>query len=335
MTNKNSLRPPMAYYGGKTTMAERIARLLPEHAHYVEPFAGSLAVLFAKPAVRMETVNDLDGDLMTFWRVLRARPAELARVCALTPHSRAEHDASHGDLSDLDELERARRVWVRITQGRTGTLRRTGWRHYLDPDGSSSSMPRYLAGYLDRMLPAAERLAAVSLECRPALDVIAKYGRHRTALLYVDPPYLGEVRDRNYRHEMTSDASHRELAAALQATRATVVLSGYASSLYDDDLYTGWHRYTLRTGTSQGGTWSARTEVLWSNRPLRTDPTLDESAPEFRNSAPDSDPECNETRCAETSCRKVIRQPATGRPRRYCGPACRVKAHRRRSAAKS
>ncbi|MFE2999891.1 DNA adenine methylase [Nocardia sp. NPDC059246] len=100
------MKPPMAYYGGKTTIAAKVAEMLPEHRHYVEPFAGSLAVLLAKPATRMETVNDIDGDLMTFWRVLRDRPADLARVCALTPHSRAEKEASHGDLSGLDELER-------------------------------------------------------------------------------------------------------------------------------------------------------------------------------------------------------------------------------------
>ncbi|MET8800498.1 DNA adenine methylase [Nocardia sp. NPDC004568] len=212
------------------------------HGHYVEPFAGGLSVLLAKPAARMETVNDIDGDLMTFWRVLRDRPADLARVCALTPHSRAEHEALHGDLSGLDELERARRVWVRITQSRTGTLRRTGWRHHVDPAGSGVSMPGYLGAYLDRMMPAAERLAAVSLESRPALDLIATYGRHRSVLLYVDPPYLGETaRARNYRHEMTGEGRHRELAAALHACQATVVLSGYASDLYDRELYPHWH----------------------------------------------------------------------------------------------
>ncbi|WP_234974522.1 DNA adenine methylase [Williamsia sterculiae] len=106
--------PPMAYFGGKTRLAPRIAGMLPAHGHYVEPFAGSLAVLLTKPISRMETVNDLDGDLMTFWRVLRDRPTELARVCALTPHSRAEliEAQNVSDHADLDDLERARLVWV-------------------------------------------------------------------------------------------------------------------------------------------------------------------------------------------------------------------------------
>ena len=71
-------RPPFAYFGGKTRLAPLIAAAMPSHEHYVEPFGGSLAVLLAKPRSRMETVNDLDGDLMTFWRVLRDQPDELA-----------------------------------------------------------------------------------------------------------------------------------------------------------------------------------------------------------------------------------------------------------------
>lgn len=260
------MKPPVAYYGGKTTIAARIAALLPAHGHYVEPFAGSLAVLLAKPPARMETVNDLDGDLMTFWRVLRDRAADLERVCALTPHARAEHTAACAPADD--EVERARRVWVRLTQGRAGTLRSTGWRHHQDPGGSSVSMTGYLRGYVTRIAPAAARLAAVSLECRPALEVIGTYGRHPGVLLYVDPPYLGTVRtSTNYRHEMPAEGEHRQLADALRAARAAVVLSGYDSPLYQD-LYGGWHRAEICTGSGQGGRWSARTEVLWSNRPF-------------------------------------------------------------------
>ena len=177
--------PPMAYFGGKQKLASRIAALLPAHGHYVEPFAGSLAVLLAKRPSRMETVNDLDRQLMTFWKVLRDKPNELARVCALTPHSRAEHlDALAADWDDLDDVERARLVWVRITQGRAGILRKTGWRHYVDPAGCSVGMPGYLNGYVDRMAAAAERLHHVSLECRPALELIGTFGAHRDVCLY-------------------------------------------------------------------------------------------------------------------------------------------------------
>jgi DNA adenine methylase len=266
-----SLAPPFAYYGGKTTLAERIVDLLPDHRHYVEPFAGSLAVLLAKPRSQFETVNDLDGHLMTFWRVLRDRGPELSRVCALTPHSRAEHAASY-DLDVDDELERARRIWVRLSQGRTGMLRRTGWRFYRDAARRTGSMPSTLNAYSDRVWDAAERLAGVSLECRPALQVISDYGQHESVLLYVDPPYLGSTRGwgNQYVHEMRSDDEHRALAQVLRACRAAVVVSGYHSPLYDE-IYEGWDVVELATTTGNGGANRARTEVLWSNRRLGHD----------------------------------------------------------------
>jgi DNA adenine methylase len=271
------LRPPVPYFGSKATCAPWIVSLLPPHEHYVEPFAGSLAVLLAKPPSRMETVNDLDGGLMTFWRVLRDRPTELLRVCALTPHSRAEFDAAAEPAAD--DLEVARRVWVRLTMSRSGTLRKTGWRHYIDPAGSSTSMPAYLDGYRARIPHAAERLMGVTLECRPALELIASYGARPGVLLYVDPPYLGTTRgwgnNYNYRVEMKSEAEHRELATALWDCAATVVLSGYHSALYDE-LYEGWHREQVGTATSNASAGAqSRTEVLWSNRPLGAQQALE------------------------------------------------------------
>ncbi|WP_165362720.1 DNA adenine methylase [Promicromonospora panici] len=277
MTRPN-IAPPVPYFGGKQRIASQLVALFPEHEHYVEPFAGSLSVLLAKPPAKLETVNDLDGDLMTFWRILRDRPDDLARACALTPHSRAEHGASR-DREDVPDLERARRVWVALTQGRAGQLRRTGWRHHVTPTGTSIGMPAYLGGYVERMPAAARRLASVSLECLPALDVIAKYGADPRALLYVDPPYLGTTRGTTsgYQHELKAEHEHRDLAAALLESRAAVVVSGYASPLYDE-LFDGWHTASINAYSGQGnasGAQGERTEVIWSNRPLILTPTLD------------------------------------------------------------
>ncbi|MEU4228328.1 DNA adenine methylase [Nonomuraea sp. NPDC026600] len=260
-----SLPPPMPYYGSKGTLAPRIAALLPAHQHYVEPYGGSLAVLLAKKPSEQETVNDLSRDLMIFWRVLRDRPAELARVCALTPHSRAEHDAAFEPAPAGDEIETARRVWIRLTQGRSNALYcRTGWRYQVAANGLS--LPGYLDAYRDRLIPAAERLAGVSLECLPALDVIARYGADAGVAFYVDPPYAAKTRNSShYLHEMKTDDQHRELAHALNATAAAVLLSGYHSPLYDE-LYAGWNVQEIRTTNTQAGAASTRVEVLWSNR---------------------------------------------------------------------
>ena len=216
------MKPPFTYFGGKTSIAERIVALLPPHEHYVEPFAGSLAVLLAKPPSPMETVNDLDGDLMNFWRVLRDDPADLERACALTPHSRAEYLASY-DLP-ADDLERARRVWVQPDPG----PRRV---RCAAPAGGTTSTRaartrrcRTTSPPTTRTAAAAARLAAVSLECRAALEMIGEYGQHPACLIYADPPYLGQRpqpageprRARpEYSAEMLTDDQHRELADAL------------------------------------------------------------------------------------------------------------------------
>lgn len=256
------LRPPVPYFGGKQSIAPWIVSLLPDHDHYVEPYAGGLSVLLAKPPSKLETVNDLDEQLTTFWRIVRDRPDDLARACALTPYSRAEHALSYEPTED--DLETARRVWVRLTQSHAGRMDRSGWRHCIADIGTN--LPAYLDGYRTRLHPAAGRLMGVQLECRPALEVIASYGRNPGVLLYVDPPYLGSTRtSTGYRHEMKTEGEHRALAEALSGCRAAVVLSGYDSPLYTA-LYADWHRYEKPTATSNGKGDRARTEVLWANR---------------------------------------------------------------------
>ena len=266
--DRQVVKPPFAYYGGKTTLAPVIAGLLPAHEHYVEPFAGSLAVLLAKKPSRAETVNDLDDDLVTFWRVLRDRPEDLERVCALTPHSRSEFETSK-DLA-CSNLERARRVWVRLTQSRSQSMKPTGWKFAKNPLSRTGD----LSYFVNRIEPCAARLSTVSIESRDALDVIRDYGSEPTACLYVDPPYLGSTRATNYRVEMTADDAHVALADALNECKASVVLSGYDSPLYAE-LFDGWHRLDLKAPTTLSGA-TDRIEVLWSNRPLREPDLFDQ-----------------------------------------------------------
>lgn len=261
--DRQVVKPPFAYYGGKTTLAPQIASLLPPHEHYVEPFAGSLAVLLAKKPSRAETVNDLDGDLVTFWRVLRDRPEELHRACLLTPRSRMEFEQCWESVAG--ELETARRVWIRLTQSRGHSMKRTGWRTERNVSGRSG-LSRELRGQGKNILPAAERLHGVTLESRDALDVIRDYGTEPTVCIYADPPYVGSTRATNYGHEMTADDQHEAFAQACHDAKASVVISGYDSPLYDR-LFDGWCRYELKAPTTLSGD-TDRVEVLWSNRPL-------------------------------------------------------------------
>ncbi|SKS21285.1 D12 class N6 adenine-specific DNA methyltransferase [Mycobacteroides abscessus subsp. abscessus] len=317
VTSGSMAKSPVPYFGGKSWLAERLASVLPPHRHYVEVCGGSLAVLLAKRPSRQETVNDLDNHLMTFWRVLRDRPDDLERVCSLTPHSRAERTLAQEISSELGELEIARRVFVALTQGRSGSLTRTGWRHDLRP--VSTPMPVVLQRYAGRIGAAAKRIRGVSLECRPAVELVEAYGGVRENLLYVDPPYIvdkGIRRGGEYRVEMRSEAAHRELASACLAADAGVVVSGYSSELWDGML-DGWYRWEIPMLTSQGSGDGRRTEVLWSNRPLEG--SGEDSISSIEGVGIDE----MSTRCP--GCLSIVRQPKRGRRRVWCSASCRTR----------
>ncbi len=273
------MRPPTQYFGSKGRLGPWIASLLPKHRTYVEPFCGSASVLFAKPPSPTEVINDADGDLVCFFRVLRDHGPDLARALALTPYARAELRAAALDQPGLDDLERARRVFVRLNMTVGKTLRRsTGFAAAFNTNGHDHA--HKFAALADHLPAAAERLRRVILEDRPALEVIAKYSAANAAV-YCDPPYLDSTRSAraqrrgaDYHVEYATEAEHRELAAALHATPAAVLISGYPSALYHQ-LYdqAGWWRVERAvdkpSSLTSGGRAARAVEVVWSNRPLR------------------------------------------------------------------
>lgn len=265
---RQTLKPPFVYYGGKAHLAPKIAALLPPHDHYVEPFAGGLSVLLAKEPSRAETVNDLDGDLVTFWRVLRDQPEELERVCALTPHSVDEFVVAN-ERTTASDLEVARRVFVVLTQGREHSLKPRdagGWRRSVKASGRVS-MPRTLSAQAERISAVAERMVGVSIENDDAINIIRRYGREPSICIYADPPYLGETRGAGggYGIDQKEEEFHREFAAACKEAKASVVISGYDSALYAE-LFAGWERMEMTTRPTQS--LDRKMEVLWSNRPF-------------------------------------------------------------------
>lgn len=260
---RQTLKPPFRYFGGKTILAPEIAKLLPPHDHYVEPFAGSLAVLLAKEPSEAETVNDLDGDLITFWRVLRDNPDELHRVCQHTPYARQELEMAE-NLGGISDLEKARRVWVRLTQSRQNSLRdKPGWRRSFTNHAWS---PTDKKAHSLRMPAVADRISLLQIENRDAVEAIEEYGTEKSVCIYADPPYLGSVRGKNYGAEMMEDDLHIRFANACRQATASVIISGYDSPLYQE-LFGDWHRYEFKAPPNLAGT-ETQTEVLWSNVPL-------------------------------------------------------------------
>lgn len=247
------------YHGGKVRMADRIVSLLPPHETYIEPFGGGAAVLLAKPRSRLEVYNDLDGDMVNLFRVLRDQPDELARVIALTPFAREEHQISYAPTDD--PVERARRVLIRshFGHGSSGIHRSTGFRA---AGLRAGTLPVHICARMhEPIAEAAERMMGVVIERRPAVQIIQAHD-HSDAAIYVDPPYLPETRDkgRDYRHEMTR-ADHAELLDCLKAAKGNIVLSGYDAPLYNKSLK-GWRRIEISALADRA---AKRTEVLWCN----------------------------------------------------------------------
>jgi len=260
------------WYGGKFSHLEWLLPLLPPAHHYCEPFAGSGAVLLNRDPSAVETYNDIDGEVVNFFRVLRNQPDELARVIALTPFSREEfHRAIAGLPADMPAatraLERARQFYVRARQARTGlaqtaTLGR--WANCRDTSrsGMAGVVSRWLGG-VEGLSDIGERLIRVQIENRPAVDVIRLYDGPAT-LFYCDPPYLHTTRGdiKAYRFEM-DEQEHIRLAAALHGCKGKVALSGYRNTLMDR-LYSDWRRFDADAKQCHSVK-KIRRECLWMN----------------------------------------------------------------------
>lgn len=249
------------YHGGKVRIADKIIGLFPPHDCYVEPFGGGAAVLLAKHRSRLEVYNDLDGDMVALFRVLRDRGEDLAQAITLTPFAREEHEVAYRETED--DLERARRVLIRshFGHGSSGIHRSTGFRA---AGLRAGTLPVH--GWMslpETIREAAERMRGVVIERRPAVQVMQAHDGPLT-VHYVDPPYLPETRDRgrDYRHEMTR-ADHIELLDCLRSLRGAVILSGYASPLYDGAL-NDWRRIEIKAKADRA---ADRIEVLWCNFP--------------------------------------------------------------------
>ncbi|MBS1791582.1 MAG: DNA adenine methylase [Acidobacteria bacterium] len=256
------------WYGGKYSHLDWLLPLLPEATHYCEPFGGSAAVLINRLPSPVETYNDIDGEVVNFFRVLREQKEALTEAIGLTPFSRAEFEAAiNQPTKDLSELERARRFYIRARQVRTGLAQKASsgrWAHCLltSRAGMAGAVSRWLGAVED--LPfIAQRLLRVQIENAPAIEIINRYDSEET-LFYCDPPYAHDSRgDINaYAYEMSNE-QHRELSEVLHSVKGKVVLSGYHCELMNE-LYGNWRRIEAPAKMVHSVK-TLRREVLWLN----------------------------------------------------------------------
>jgi DNA adenine methylase len=270
---------PLKWHGGKYYLASRIVSLMSPHLHYVEPFFGGGAVLLARnpedSALWLfphkgvsEVVNDINGRLINFWRVLRdpGSFASFRRWVESIPMARQEWEEAHSHTYGNDSVADAVAFFVNCRQSRSGLM--NGFTSV-----TRNRTRRRMNGNVSEWLSAIEglpevhsRLSRVLIERMPALELIRREDTPGT-LFYCDPPYLHETRTATdaYSHEMSKE-EHRQLLATLLECKGKVMLSGYPSALYESALGK-WRRHTFELPNNAAGGEKKRrmTEVLWCN----------------------------------------------------------------------
>lgn len=254
------MKTVLKYPGAKNRLAEWVCGYIPSHSVYLEPYFGSGAIFFNKTPSKIETVNDLDKNVVNYFKVLRDKHEELIQKLRLTPFSRDEYyDAFNNCDENETDVERARKFIVRCWQGfGCSNLYRNGFR-----SSQQSISPETTKEWLDipeRLIKANQRLLHAQIENLPAVELLKRYDT-KDVFIYCDPPYLLGTRKKYlYKHEM-SDKEHEELLKILRFHQGKVLLSGYDSDMYNDYL-NGWNKVQKKTQVEAG---IIRTETLWMN----------------------------------------------------------------------
>lgn len=251
------------YPGAKWSLAKNFIQYIPKHHSYLEPFFGSGAVFFSKEPSRIETINDLDSNVVNLFDCIRREPERLAATVMATPYSREMYDRTFNALMDdsQDSCQRAADFLVSCwqTHGFRVNKYRVGWKN--DVQGRERMYALWSWYNLpEKIIAVAERLRQVQIENRPALEVIGRFNSENV-FMYLDPPYVLNTRNgKQYAFEMT-DADHAKLLETICSTRAKVMISGYENVLYEEFL-AGWKKVTFPSKTAYG---AKRVEAIWMN----------------------------------------------------------------------
>jgi len=266
-----TIKLPLKWHGGKYYLAKKIIALMPPHTHYVEPYAGGLAVLLAKdPNGISEVVNDINGQLINFWRVLRDSEqfAKFERIINFIPLSRQEwEDAAIAQKTPTgDPVTDAVNFFVLCRQSLAGRMKSfTPLTRSRTRRGMNGNVSEWLSA-VSGLEAVHERLKRVVVENDDALNVIRREDGLNN-LFYIDPPYLHETRTSKdvYQYEMT-EQQHEELLNTITKLKAKVMISGYESKLYKKKLM-GWnrHSFNLPNNAAGGDKKQRKEEIVWCN----------------------------------------------------------------------
>jgi DNA adenine methylase len=252
------MKTPITYWGGKQQLVSKILPFIPPHKQYNEPFFGGGAIFFAKKPAEIEFINDINGEMVNFYKTLKRKFPELKDEVDCTLHSEFQHKEAceiyREPLSHSDVL-RAWAVWMLSHQSVYAILGNS-WSVSIDKNKAKQvqwSKERFTMLY-------ARRLERTSIFSRDAVNVI-KTTDTPTTFHYVDPPYFNA--DMGHYGGYT-EADFIRLLEALSKVEGKFMLSSYPSDVLAE--YTtaqGWHTVNINMTRSAGG--GKKTEVLTMN----------------------------------------------------------------------
>ncbi len=207
---------PLCYIGGKNRLAKKIISLLPEHTTYVEPFAGGAQVLFHKPPSEVEVLNDLDFDIVNFFRVCQWHYQELVRYLRFCHISRKLHELHLAtNPAILTDIQRAGRFFYLQKNSFGGLILKQAF-HY-----GVTHPPNYNPERIPEIIEEThKRLLHVQIESLPYEKILGKYDRP-TTVFYLDPPYWER---KLYRHNFSRE-DFEGLGTRLKSLKGKFILS--------------------------------------------------------------------------------------------------------------
>lgn len=266
------VKAPFAYPGSKTKSIRHIIPTLPVRNTYIEPFGGSGVVLLNRKPSRLEVFNDRHSGIVDFYKCIRDYDM-LNQLCAkleFSIHSRELFNIDKQEwISTSDPVERALKWYntIRYSFGSKGME----WGRVLSGRGATP-MANKIYNKLPEFYDIHQRIKCVQFENRDALTIIKEYDAE-DCVMYLDPPYAN-ARGGAYKYEMSHD-DHRRLLELIFKSKAFIAVSGYSSSLYEDqdwDERFEWEVNTTLAGNNNaGGNQKVKfnennnyvTEVLW------------------------------------------------------------------------
>lgn len=221
------MKPPLTYYGGKQNLAKEIVSLIPKHKLYCEPFFGGGAVFFAKEPSQIEIINDLNGDLINFYKVVKTKFRQIQKEIKATLHSRELHQQAAkvvlGYPQLFDDVKRAWAIWVLANQS-YGSIMGSSWGYDKTQSATSKRLQNKRLNFTEVY---AKRLEKVQIDWNDALKVIASRDT-KDSFFYVDPPYFNSNCG-HYRGYTEEDFG--KLLELLSKIKGKFLLSSYPSDI--------------------------------------------------------------------------------------------------------